>query len=167
MNAGIIFIILLSTGIVLFILSVVYRRRKKLRTGLIVGGILIGVIPMLVYFSLQLMSFIRERNFVGTYIVESEDVGKVEIRLFENNTFEMTAAECSVGFVQGEWKWKWIGTDGCLNFISTSQRMGDADIHESEILKFRHVPVCLKLSGDLHFKRTTRETGKPREEFSY
>jgi len=125
MDSRLTIIYLLGIAIALFITSIVVRKKRRLRLFLRSVGILIGIIPILLYSAVSLYAYIQERQFVGSYEFKSEDAGNVGLLLFENNTFEMKAQNCAAGFVQGEWEYKnttmW---SGALNFTSTSQTMG-------------------------------------------
>lgn len=163
-------IILVGTGILLFLLSVIFRRKKKFRLLLITLGGVFGLLPLLSFLAMNLYLFICERPFVGTYTFEDIRNGHVELQLLHDNTFLLTADSCSQGFVQGDWEYVWkLDEPAGLSFVSTSQTVGLAAIGDSSTLHFKNVPICLRLLPAMKFVKVSEETLQelPDEEFSY
>ncbi len=168
MDTRLTIIYLLGIAIVLFITSIVMRKKRRLRLFLRSVGILVGIIPILLYSAFSLYAYIQERQFVGTYEFKSEDVGYVRLLLLENNTFEMKAQNCAAGFVQGEWEYKNITMwTGALNFTSTSQTMGIGNSDSTGNIYLTHIPICLKLVRDLTFVKISESTEEVKDEFSF
>jgi hypothetical protein len=160
-------IALLALGIFLFITSIILRRRRRIRLFLRSIGILVGLIPILLYFAYLLTGYIKERPLIGRYEFTDPGLGKVELQLYNNNTFEMKAKACSSGFVQGRWHIEWFVEEAYVAMESTSQTMGKGYLDMNENLNLTNIPVCLKLIRELKFIKVSESTEKPTEEFTF
>lgn len=165
MKKDLIFLIILALGVVFFTISIVVRKRQKLRLVFINLGILTGILPLLIYAAFYLFTFIKERPYIGKYEAAETRAGSVTLSLFENNSFELTSDSCSLGFAQGTWSWDPF--EDRLTFESTSQNMGVVHASSTEMISFGGIPVCVYLIDSLPLHKTTVEVGEPREEFSY
>ena len=58
MKKDLIFLIILALGVVFFTISIVVRKRQKLRLVFINLGILTGILPLLIYAAFYLFTFI-------------------------------------------------------------------------------------------------------------
>ena len=155
MDKQLLLLIALGAGILILISSIVLRKKKKLRLALGITGILIGLLPLLLYLALSLFTFIKERPFVGNYEGDTGVQGVASLDIFDDNTFTLRSDSCSFGFVQGTWSYEW--QSGALVFESSSQNMGDAIALSTDSIKFSNIPVCIKLVREM----TVGKTGKP------
>ncbi len=160
------FIILCSilAGIVILILSIVFRKNKRLRRIFVNVGLLIGVLPLLFYIAFSLVTFIKERQFVGNYEGDTGVQGVASLDIYDDNTFILRSDSCSTGFVQGEWEYNW--SKSALDFSSTSQRMGDVTIDQNDSIVFTNIPVCIKLVRSMKLGRSGKPLVPPLEENS-
>ncbi|MFT5724712.1 MAG: hypothetical protein ACI9JN_001834 [Bacteroidia bacterium] len=152
----------IALGIVLFVLSIAYRRRYKLRRLFLNFGIVFGLLPILLYIALSLFLFIKERPHVGNYEGDTGVQGIASLDVFDDNTFILKSDSCTTGFVQGTWSYHWSGKR--LELISTSQRMGDIEIINQDSLVFRNIPVCIKLVREMTLVRSGKPLIVPMEE---
>lgn len=165
MNIRFILLCCIASGILWFVLSVVYRRRSVLRRVFINLGILLGLLPLLMYFALSLFMFIKERPFVGNYEGDTGVQGMANLDMFDDNTFTLRSDSCASGFVQGTWEYDWM--DKSLQFTSTSQRMGETSVTGSDTLVFTNVPVCIKLVREMTLARSGKPLEVPMGELEY
>lgn len=148
-------LIALAIGIVVFVLSILFRRRKKLRNLLVAVGLLVGVLPLLLWIAFSLVGFIKERPYIGNYEGDTGVQGIARLDLFNDNTFILKSDSCSSGFVQGTWEYSF--EEGNLKFESTSQNMGKANAPNRDSITFTNIPICIKLAREFVLVRT----GKP------
>lgn len=161
------FILLLSIsiGIVVFIASIVFRRKTKIRKALITLGIVFGLIPLLLNVAFTMFIFIKERPFVGNYEGDSGVQGMVSLDVFDDNTFLLKSDSCSTGFVQGTWNYSW--STKTLEFSSSSQRMGEVSAVGKDSLQFNNIPVCIKLVREMRLGRSGKPLVVPMEENNF
>jgi hypothetical protein len=164
-NLRLMLLFCIAFGIVIFILSITYRRKSKLRSILINSGILFGLIPVLGYMALSLFLFIKERPYVGNYRGQTEVHGIASLDVFDDNTFIMRTDSCSTGFVQGKWSYRFINSG--LKFESTSQRMGEFDIINSDSLVVKNIPICINLVKKITLVRSGKPMTLPLEEIEF
>lgn len=155
----------IAIGILWFVLSVIYRRRQRLRRLFLNLGIVMGILPLLLYFAMSLFQFIKERPYVGNYEGDTSVQGIASLDMFDDNTFILRSDSCSTGFVQGEWSYGW--RDKSLTFTSTSQNMGKAIALSNDTLVFKNVPVCIKLVREMTLVRSGKPMVVPMEELEY
>jgi len=161
------FVLLLSIaiGIIVFIASIVYRRRVRTRKILISIGIVFGLIPLLLNLAFSMFLFIKERPFVGNYEGDSGVQGIVSLDVFDDNTFLMKSDSCSTGFVQGSWSYNW--TSNSLEFNSSSQRMGVVEPAGKDSIQFTNIPICIKLVREMTLGRSGKPLVVPMEENNF
>ena len=155
----------IALGIIWFVLSVAYRRRAKLRRNFVILGIVFGLFPVLLYSATSLFHFIKERPFVGNYEGDTYVQGMASLDLFDDNTFTLRSDSCASGFVQGTWSYNMANKN--LQFISTSQRMGETTVLSQDTLVFTNVPVCIKLVREMKLVRSGKPLEMPMEEMQY
>lgn len=154
-----------ALGILWFILSVVFRKKRGLRKILINLGILTGLVPMLLIFALSLFQFIKERPFVGNYEGDTGVQGTASLDMFDDNTFILRSDSCATGFVQGTWSYHWFNKE--LTMSSTSQRMGETMVLSKDSLEFRNIPICIKLVRQMTLVKTGKPMVVPMEDFEF
>ncbi|MCB9262428.1 MAG: hypothetical protein H6607_08650 [Flavobacteriales bacterium] len=146
---------LILLGIIFLILSIIFRKKENLRKIFQSLGILIGVVPLLLYAAFNIVVHIQERKMISNYAAHHQSVGNVSLDLFADNTFILKSDSCSAGFVQGEWGFKNI-SGGELFLKSSSQNMGKVSLQNGQI-NIKNIPVCLSLISNIDLKKT----GKP------
>jgi hypothetical protein len=150
---------------VLFVLSVIYRRRQRLRRIFLNLGILLGLLPLLTYFAFSLFLFIKERPYVGNYEGDTGVQGIASLDIFDDNTFILRSDSCTTGFVQGTWAYSLENKS--LVFVSTSQRMGETTVLNQDSMIIRNIPVCIKLVREMTLTRSGKPMIVPMEEISF
>lgn len=154
-----ILLILIGIGIILLVLSIIWRRKKRLRMVLSSAGVLTGLLPLLIWVAFSLFLYIKERPYIGNYEGDTGVQGMASLDMFDDNTFVLRSDSCSSGFVQGTWEYSLKGKD--LVFESSSQRMGHAHIVDGTTLEFKNLPVCIRLIRELQFKKTGKPVSVP------
>jgi 4-amino-4-deoxy-L-arabinose transferase-like glycosyltransferase len=155
MKPQLILLICIAIGIILFILSIIMRKRRKPRRLLQILGALIGILPVLLWVAFSLFLFIKERKYIGNYEGETHVQGIASLDMFDDNTFIMRSDSCTMGFVQGTWEYSYV--KGTIVFESTSQNMGSANLLSRDSMVFSNTPVCIRLAREIRFGKT----GKP------
>jgi hypothetical protein len=158
-------------GLISFILSVVFRRKRKPFLIFNTIGITFGLIPLLGFIAFKVVFYMQERPMVGRYVSDVTQSGIVELKLFDDNSFEMRSDSCAHGFVQGDWGLKKATNMRSVEFTATSQNMGKGEItgSEKDTLTFINIPVCLSLISTLKFTKAadTATARKPDVDTSY
>ena len=165
MNTRLLLLCFIASGILWFVLSVIYRRKLRLRKTFLNLGIVTGLIPLLLYFSMSLFQFIKERPFVGNYEGDTGVQGIASLDVFDDNTFILRSDSCSTGFIQGTWSYSWRTKH--LNFVSTSQRMGETTALSTDSLVFKNIPICIKLVREMTLGKSGKPMVVPMEELEY
>ncbi|MFT5513680.1 MAG: hypothetical protein ACI8SE_002089 [Bacteroidia bacterium] len=155
----------IGSGIVWFVLSVAFRRRSKLRQLFITLGIVLGLIPLLLYFAMSLFMFIKERPFVGNYEGDTGVQGSASLDVFDDNTFTLRSDSCASGFIQGTWAYDL--TDKNIHFTSTSQRMGETIHTNSDTIVIKNIPICIKLVREIKMVRSGKPLVVPMEKMEF
>ncbi|MBO6514941.1 MAG: hypothetical protein JJ975_00135 [Bacteroidia bacterium] len=147
-----ILLITLSIGIVLFILSIIFRKKSRLRLILALLGVVIGILPYLTSVAFDQFAFIKERKLVGNYEGDSGVQGMVVLDMYKDNTFVMKSDSCSAGFIQGTWAYSYSKKK--VVFESTSQNMGSVQVVNRDTLQFTNIPICIRLARKLVLGKT-------------
>ncbi len=155
MKPQLILLVTIAIGIILFVLSILLRKRKQTRRLLLMLGTVIGILPVLLWIAFTLLVFIKERKYTGNYEGETHVQGIASLDMFDDNTFIMRSDSCTMGFVQGTWNYSY--RKGTIEFKSTSQNMGSTTLLSRDSIVFINTPVCIRLAREIRFGKT----GKP------
>lgn len=114
--------ILFGIALVLFILTFIFRKRKVAKWTLASLGLLFAFIPFNLIGWLQYEQVQKRKSLYGDYARTTDQHGLVQLKLFDDGTYQIYAEQCSEETVQGRWElFSFEGTDQIYFYPEASQ----------------------------------------------